>query len=255
MFRPYGPGPAPESPLVHRVHHPDLPDTPGSFLNITGEEAHHAARVKRAGPGDKVELLDGRGRAAFARITDITKDRRTGEWSIQVQVETIRRFEALRPRLEVWASPAKGPRLEDLIDGLSQVGAAAWAPLHTRRTVVDPREGKLERLHRLAAEASKQCARAWHLEILPGGDLAAALAGPPVILADASGPPYHASGADSLRLLIGPEGGWTPDELARARAGGARVHAFGPHIMRIETAAVVAAGIVLDRERSLRGES
>jgi len=167
-------------------------------------------------------------------------------------VEALQRIPPVEPRLEVWASSPKGPRLESMIDGLSQAGAAAWAPLSTQRTVVEPGAGKLDRMHRLAAEASKQAGRAWDLEILPGGDLAAALAGPAVVVAHASGGPYRPGGAAMIRLLIGPEGGWTVDELARARAGGASVASFGPHIMRIETAAVVAAAIVLDRETRFR---
>ncbi|MCC6677641.1 MAG: 16S rRNA (uracil(1498)-N(3))-methyltransferase [Phycisphaerales bacterium] len=239
-------------PTLHRIHYPDLPTQPGAAIVITGEEAHHAARVKRAGPGEPVQLLDGRGAVADASITGVIKAR-SGEWSLHVAITAIRREEPLSPRLEVWASSPKGPRLESMIDGLCQAGAAAWAPLHTTRTVVDPREGKLDRMHRLAAEASKQSGRAWHLEVLEGGDLAAALAIPGAIFADASGAPYHATGRPLVRLLIGPEGGWTPEELSAARAAGAQIASFGPHIMRIETAAVIASGIVLDQELRFRG--
>lgn len=232
-------------------------------------------RVKRAEVGEPVALTDGRGHTARARITEILKDRKTGEWSMAVAIEAVEDRERVSPRVEVWAAAPKGPRLEAMIDGLSQAGASSWSPLHTERTVVEPREHKLERMHRLAAEASKQCGRAWHLEIGAGGDLEAAIAAsagassttsiagagvPPasslsVIIADASGVPYRSSGASTIRLLIGPEGGWAPRELARARERGAVVAAFGPHVMRVETAAVVACGIILDSEIRLRNAS
>jgi 16S rRNA (uracil1498-N3)-methyltransferase len=54
--------------------------------------------------------------------------------------------------------------------------------------------------------------------------------------------------APTIRLLIGPEGGWTPDELRAARDAGARIASFGPHTMRIETAAPVAAAVILHAE-------
>jgi 16S rRNA (uracil1498-N3)-methyltransferase len=156
------------------------------------------------------------------------------------------------PRLEVLSAAPKGSRLEDMIDGLSQVGADAWMLLETDRAEVDPRPGKLERLRRVAAEASKQSGRPWLLEIGQSVQLAAALgrAGPgrSVVVADVSGEPYSRRGEPEISLLIGPEGGWSPAELAAVRRSSARVCRFGPHTMRIETAAVAAAAILLDAE-------
>ena len=51
-------------------------------------------------------------------------------------------------------------------------------------------------------------------------------------------------------LLVGPEGGWTPRELDLARGRGAAITRFGPHVMRIETAAIVAAGIIMSAART-----
>jgi 16S rRNA (uracil1498-N3)-methyltransferase len=65
------------------------------------------------------------------------------------------------------------------------------------------------------------------------------------VIADAGGQPYEPGKEDRVRLLVGPEGGWTEGELADAVEAGARVVRFGRHVMRIETAAVVAAGIIL----------
>lgn len=241
----------------HRVFHPELAGAAATTVTVAGDEAHHAIRVKRAAVGDRVTMMDGQGHMARARIAEIIKDRKTGEWLFTAAVEDVARQPRVEPRIEVWASPAKGPRLEAMIDGLSQAGAASWSPLITERTVVEPREGKLDRMQRLAAEASKQCGRAWHLEIGTGGDLKTALSpgtvGTRVVVADASGGSYQASGgedwaATAVRVLIGPEGGWTPAELQQAKSAGATIVSVGPHVMRIETAAVVACGIVLDAE-------
>lgn len=106
------------------------------------------------------------------------------------------------------------------------------------------------RLERHAVEAMKQCGRAWVLEIGDAVSFEEALRGDDVdvVVADASGDRYEASGGREIRVLVGPEGGWTTEELASARASGARVCSFGRHVMRIEVAAVVAAAVVTVRK-------
>ncbi len=234
---------------VHRIFFPDLPGQ-GREVRIDGEEAHHAVRVKRLAEGDIIGLLDGAGAVATARIGSIDKHR--GEWSITALVENCERAERARPVVEVWASTPKGDRLETMIDGLSQVGAASWHALETERTVVEPRGGKIERLRRTCIESMKQCGRAWMLEIGPAGTLADALnaQGRAIIMADGGGQDWQSAratlgGMQSVRLLIGPEGGWTPEELQQARGKGAAVVRFGPHTMRIETAAIAACACIM----------
>ncbi|MFN0133131.1 MAG: RsmE family RNA methyltransferase [Phycisphaerales bacterium] len=242
---------------MHRLY-PDLsaPLAPGE-ITITGDEAHHAARVRRLAQGDAVDLLDGEGGVARARIVSLGKTGRDG-WQLVVAVESVARAEPVRPIVNVASAMPKGPRLAELIDGLSQAGAAAWRPLLTDRG--ERERCPVERLERVAREASKQSGRAWTMRIEPPITFEESLRATGVIVADASGEPYTrarppgsfspAPGSDDLRLLIGAEGGWTADELRRARAAGARVCRFGPHVMRIETAAVVACAIMLDADRA-----
>jgi 16S rRNA (uracil1498-N3)-methyltransferase len=266
----------------------------GGFISVGGEEAHHAVRVRRVEAGDRVTLMDGRGRVASASVSETRKDRRSGEWEIVVKIESERVVARATPEIEVFAAAPKGDRLAEMIDGLSQVGAARWRPLVTERTVVEPREGKIDRLHRVAREACKQSGRAWELEIgaamtladalrssgwrdPSGGTTSAAMSaarvvtrgedasGVILIVADASGEGYRwepagagragpSSAGDShaVRLLIGPEGGWSESELESFRACGARVCRFGWHVMRIETAAVAAAAIVMHEHARVR---
>lgn len=244
---------------THRMYMQSLPAI-GEIALIEGDEAKHAVRVKRVEPGDPIQLLDGAGAVVDAVVLGVeslteaqaARRERRGEWLLPVRVEQIARAEPVRPAVHVLTATPKGARLEEMIDGLSQVGAASWGPLETQRGVVDPRETKLARMERVAVEASKQCGRPWLLQTGPQRRLADALAwkAGPVILADSSGGPYSCGGAEQISLLIGPEGGWTRGELQAAEQAGARIHSFGPHVMRIETAAVVASGIILAAEHA-----
>jgi 16S rRNA (uracil1498-N3)-methyltransferase len=231
---------------VHTIFFPDLPAAPGGVVTISGEEAHHALRVKRLSAGDMIRLCNGSGLVAEARFVDSRKVR--AEWTIDLDLMSIREVPAPRPCLRVLASAPKGDRLAGMIDGLSQVGAASWIPLLSARTVVEPREGKLERLERIALESMKQCGRAWVMGIGEAVDFSDAVRAPATVIADASGGSYQRTGSPEATLLIGPEGGWTSEELEAARKAGVQVARFGPHIMRTEVAAVVSAAMVMQAE-------
>lgn len=221
-------------------------------LVIEGEEAHHAARVKRLREGETVEVLDGRGRVGSGVVVGMKKV--SGGWRLTVRLAEVREVKPIVPRVEVLCPPPKGAHLSQLIEGLSQTGAAQWTPLVTAHSVSDARAERRERLERIATEASKQCGRAWRLEIGAPMTLGSALerAGARLVVADESGEPYTPSGIEEICLLVGPEGGWREDELAAARRARATLARFGPHTMRIETAAVVGTAIVLDAEMAGR---
>ncbi len=229
----------------HRLYLPDLEQT-DTNVRLTGDEARHAVRAKRLRCGEPVELLNGRGLVLSGTVHALERS----PDGITVAITGARTEPSTAPEVTVFAAAPKGRRIDALVDQLAQVGAAGWGPLTSARTVVDPRPTKLERLERLAAETSKQSGRAWLLRLETPMALEQALEGSAdTVLADASGDPYAPSGSAQIRLLIGPEGGFTPDEVADARAAGARIACFGPHVMRVETAAPVAAGIILHRER------
>lgn len=226
---------------LHTVYLPDLATHCGE-ITIEGDEAHHALRVKRLVVGDDLGFADGKGARATAKITSTAKTR--DGWVVRAQPAQVLHVPRQRPEVTVLASAPKGDHLGAMIDGLAQVGVRAWAPLLSRRTIVDPREHKLERLERVAIEALKQCAGAWLLEIHPSVRFADSLSMPGVILADASGEPWCGPAPEKATLLVGPEGGWTPEELGAARGAGVRVARFGNLTMRTEVAAVVAGAFL-----------
>lgn len=230
----------------------DQPLETGAQITIGAEEAQHAVRVRRLSEGAAIELLDGKGARAVAAIERIDRVGKDKHWSVLARIEAVDREPRRSPRIEVCGSTPKGSHLEEMIDGLSQVGCDAWRPLICDHTVVEPRQGKLDRLERIARESAKQCGRPWLLEI-----------GEPISFQDAIGDERHCcviAHADmrpatgpltpspmGFRLLVGPEGGFSERELSLATASGIPLVRLGPHIMRIEVASVVGAAFLLDR--------
>jgi 16S rRNA (uracil1498-N3)-methyltransferase len=138
-----------------------------------------------------------------------------------------------------------------MIEKLSELGVARYVPLRTARSVVHPEgRGKLERWERIAVEAAKQCRRPGVMRIDPLTPLAALM---PTLDATMSyffstrpaSKPFVTlfGGRREATLLIGPEGDWTADEEDALAARGLTAAGLGRTILRVETAAVLAAGL------------
>lgn len=232
---------------LHRFFHPLLGPGPQTIL-IEGEEARHAARVKRLRIGEAVEVISGEGRRAAATVSGIHKQGQG--WLVELAGEPSTEDPPLAPRVEVCSPAPKGDRLEQMIDQLSQIGAAAWRPLITDRSGPPPRAGRLDRLGRIAIEAAKQCGRSRLLQIGEPIALDAALRldGRTVQMLDAEGNPGLGDSKMTpynILILVGPEGGWTALERQAALDAGAHLARLGPLTMRIEVAAAVGAALAM----------
>lgn len=246
-------------PAMHRFYCPNLAtvtlnapanDSSGNSVTVTldDDEAHHARRVLRLKAGDSIELFDGKGTTASASISD---------WQDGATVCVTSSFSVSAPKPQVVIASAvpKGPHAEDMVNQLCQVGADVLIPLTTARSVVDPRDKKLAKFQRIAIEAAKQCGRAHLMIVDPVRSLADTLARFALenatdtcrLIAAPDGQHADVSNlrtAGTVVILIGPEGGWADEELHEADVAGFARWSLGPHIMRIETAAVAAAAIV-----------
>jgi 16S rRNA (uracil1498-N3)-methyltransferase len=215
-----------------------LPDVGGTAL-LTGEEARHAGGARRLKRGDVLWLFDGRGRLARATL-HATHDRgRELELLIAERAEQP----APAPPLHLVCALPKGDRAAVMLDMATQLGMTSFTPLLSERSVVDPGKGTLERLQRVCLEACKQSRRAHVPAILSTTSLTEAVAADDTKwIAHPDGEPLArltpAEASDPLTLLIGPEGGFTKEEIALALARGARPVSLGSGILRIETAAV-----------------
>jgi 16S rRNA (uracil1498-N3)-methyltransferase len=191
--------------------------------------AHHLSRVLRLRDGAAVSVTDGAGQWRSCHLV-------AGALETGGDVEQ----EPPLPRLTVAVAPPKGDRLEWLVQKCTEVGVTSIVLLDAERSVVrwegDRAARQLERLQRIALEAAMQSRRVWLPDVC--GPVGAATVLPGAVIAEPGGRPVDPGDAV---VAVGPEGGWSPDEVAMA-AG--RVD-LGPHVLRVETAAVVAVTLMV----------
>lgn len=240
---------------MHRFYCPSLSDitisaTDSSILSanalaLDADETHHARKVLRVQTGETIVILDGKGRSATARITAYTAGRAV------LQLFIVTQTPPPAPRIDLAVTLPKGPRADDMVNAVSQLGVTTIIPLRSERSTVDPRDNKLDRYQRAAIESAKQSGRAHFMQVHDTLDFKNALAMDHDLKLIAHPRGEHAAElmgtatvARRVLVLIGPEGGWTDEELAQAGAAGCRVWRFSPHILRIETAAVAAVAIL-----------
>jgi 16S rRNA (uracil1498-N3)-methyltransferase len=221
---------------------------------LSPDDAHHLGRVLRLRAGEEVIVSDGAGHWARTRWTGVEGGGAAaapgalaalcdaagpgGDGSVQFE-------EAPLPLLTVAFAPTKGERPEWVVQKLTELGIDRVVPLVSDRSVVrwsgTRGKGAVERLRRVAREAAGQCRRVWLPEIaeVMRFDALAGLGAPgDVVLAQLSGDRLRAS---QLVVAVGPEGGWSADELA----SGLPTVGFGLSVLRAETAAVTAAALMV----------
>lgn len=210
-------------------------------VELAGPEAHHLSRVCRIRPGDAVCLFNGDGHQYSAEVVEVGRNEVTLK---VIAVEAPER--EIGFRLEVAAPLPKGDRATFLLEKLTELGVTAFTPLTTNRSVVHPRETKLERLQRQVIEASKQCGRNVLMEVR---DLQSWedflqfetpdrkwLAHPRV-----GGMKIGEEHGLDVVLAVGPEGGFTDKEVDAALEAGWKCLDLGRRILRVETAAIAGA--------------
>lgn len=223
-------------------------------MEITGTDAHHIGRVLRMKPGECLSLSDPQGQTGVARILRITPEK----VMLALEEQAIRQTE---PPVRLWLAQGlpKADKLEFIIQKAVELGAAGIIPVQTDNAVVryDAQKShvKTQRWQKIAAEAAKQCGRQYIPAVTPIHSLTQVLdkldSKTLYIM------PYENESAQTLEkilkenqkqdivLLIGPEGGFTPDEAALCRSRGVHTVTLGPRILRTETAALAALAIIM----------
>jgi 16S rRNA (uracil1498-N3)-methyltransferase len=214
---------------------------------LEGPEAHHLLHVIRAKAGTEVVLFDGSGLEAAARVDGVSRS------SVNLTVLSRRQVDRERKvHITLAVSLPKGDRQRWLVEKAVELGIRRLVPLETSRGVAEATTAALARMRRTVVEACKQCGRNVLMEIMPPIEwtaYAAAATAPVCWLAHPGGEPLVAivrrlaAGEPPLAfdLAIGPEGGFTPEEVTAGAAAGWRPVDLGPSILRIESAAVYLA--------------
>jgi len=209
---------------------------------LVGDEARHLIRVMRCRVGDEVVVFDGRGTSWRARVASIGRDEAVLELGAAAEEPVA---QAAPVTLAV-ALP-KGARQKWLVEKLTELGVARLVPLVTTRGVAEATPAAVERLGRGVIEACKQCGRDTLMAIAEPRTVAEVVGDHReegrIVVADRAGEPWSAAVTHDrpVVVLVGPEGGFTAEELAAVDAAGGRRVSLGPNVLRIETAAIALA--------------
>lgn len=227
-------------------------DTEKKQAILVDDPFHHVVHVLRKQKGDTVEAFDGQGAIYRARIAEITSERAV------LEILDTRRSEAAgRFALTLGAGILKGKKMNWLVQKVTEVGVHTIVPLITRRTIARPGENgpdKAGKWEKVAVEAAKQCGSAHvpnihhpvKLEdfLRESGNYDAKL----LAWEGKDAAPLRKTNLGrpaSVLLLVGPEGGFDPKEVALAQQQGFALFGLGGNILRSETAAIVASALVL----------
>jgi 16S rRNA (uracil1498-N3)-methyltransferase len=213
----------------------------GGVALLGPRERRHLEQVLRMRVGDTCEVAAG-GRAYNARVAP-------GGLELMEEIDVVS-----APPVTVWLAQPGG-RSDSAVEKLTELGVARIGALRTRALKGEFTPARIERWRRVAAAAAKQSKQARVPEVLDVADYADVLSPEAVVLSHtgaSGGLADRIVGRRQATLLIGPEPGFSEEELALARSRGVAVATFGPVVLRTETAAVVAAALTL-REMGFLG--
>jgi 16S rRNA (uracil1498-N3)-methyltransferase len=222
----------------------------GSSGELRSDQSQQVQKVLRLTVGAELTLFNGSGVEASARIVEL---RRPGT---RYQVDSVVWPDREPPtHLTVGLALLRGERFEYAIQKLTEIGVARIVPLRAERCVVSfddfgAWERRRERYERIAREAAEQCERVTLPDIEAPTSLAEFLSTrSAIVLVERSAAPSLAdylSGAE-VAVAIGPEGGWSDRERDEIEDLAAETASLGKLILRAETAAIVAAGTIIQR--------
>lgn len=221
----------------------------GETADLDRDEARHVLGSRRLSAGDSIIVFDGRGTVARTTMVEAHSRR-----AVTLRVNELFCEPQPLPAIQLATALPKGDRLSTMVSMAAQLGAASILPLTCARSVVRVRPNLWPRLERITLEACKQSRQPWPPTIgqettpaeLPGvcdgPKFVAHPGGRPLreVVAESAG---AASGDTPVTLVVGPEGGFTDDEVETLTDAGALTVDLGPSVLRLETAAVaVLAG-------------
>jgi 16S rRNA (uracil1498-N3)-methyltransferase len=230
-------------------------DLPGGRYVLDGPEGRHAVSVKRLRPGEDVVLTDGRGHWAEGVVEAAEgKDR-----LVVTGLDGVREEPAEQPRITVVQALPKGDRGELAVETMTEVGVDAIVPWQASRCITQWKGDRglkaLGKWRATAREAGKQSRRVRFPEVADaasGRQIASLLAGAAfaAVLHESGEEPLAAAelpATGDIVLVVGPEGGVSPEELALFAEAGAKPYRLGRSVLRTSTAGTAATAVLLAR--------
>ncbi|MEH3089430.1 MAG: 16S rRNA (uracil(1498)-N(3))-methyltransferase [Microbacterium arborescens] len=234
---------------LHFVVDTPLDAQPGGVVELTGTEAHHAAAVRRVRTGEPVTVGDGRG--AWLGGVVVAADPKL------VRVEVVTREDRPAParRVALVQALAKGDRDELAVQASTELGVDEIVPWQAARSVSRWSGPKIERgvqrWSTIAREAGKQAHRAWLPDVsdpVTTADLVARAARTRMLVLEPTATTRLSDlsfvEAEDIDLVVGPEGGIEPQELARLEEAGATLVRLGDTVLRTSTAGPAALAVL-----------
>jgi 16S rRNA (uracil1498-N3)-methyltransferase len=227
-------------------------DIDGGRAVITGGDANHIVKSLRMRAGEAITLCDGVGFDYHGVIAAIAPSR--------VEVEIHDRVQSPgepKTKVTLYQAMPKSDKLEFIVQKAVELGAYRVVPVLTERCISRPdaksMPKKLERLNRTALEAAKQCGRGIVPQVLPMMDFAAAVesmkaSALPILCYESAITPLSAAinaNAGNIALMVGSEGGFSPEEIAIAQSAGIAAVSLGRRILRCETAPLCALSAIM----------
>jgi 16S rRNA (uracil1498-N3)-methyltransferase len=226
--------------MRHRIHVNAIePDT-----IVTGDEFHHSVRVVRLRVGEEVELFDDSGKTARGIVAALERERAV----ITAGEPLPSRESSLAMHLAMAVIQLE--KFELVLQKATELGVRSLIPLVTERVELRPERyaNKRERWEKIVFEAVKQSGRVVVPKIEEPSAFADLVQRPGTkILFDADAEPDPVERLSEVTLLIGPEGGWSEEELLAARQHGCLFQRLGPRRLRAETAAIAGAAVIASR--------
>lgn len=221
---------------------------------VTGSEHHHLHNVLRTRPGETVRIIDGVGNVYTAQILE-THDTRI---SSEAQILSHKFHPSVPPEITLFQGLPKNDKMALILQKTTELGITRIVPLHSEYALQKPSQNRYARWHRVLISAMKQSERAWLPELCQGQAFEAALAQLDRFSLCLLLGPHRNQGSQvqhiqtvlretpppaSIALFVGPEGGFSDQEVTSAVESGCTPVTLGRNILRTETAAIVAVAI------------
>ena len=221
---------------------------------ITGSEHHHLRNVLRTKSGEIVRIIDGKGNVYTAQILETHSD----QFSSEAQILSHEFHADVSPQLTLFQGLPKNDKMELILQKTTELGIAQIVPLHSEYALQKPSQNRYERWHRVLIAATKQSERAWLPELFDAQAFETALTQLDKFSLCLFLSPHRDHGLhirhikavlreaprpDTIAFFVGPEGGFSDQEIPSAIESGCIPVTLGRNILRTETAAIVAVAV------------